>query len=240
MATIRAMLFDFDGTLCTFETAAMASRQTAAWLAERAGIAADSERVAQCIRAAVGLAFKRYANQPFYRYDDLFAEAYREGLEQAGARVSVAEIDAALIEFERVASANGTLREGSVETLVELRRRGQRLGIISNSDERGFAQRIAAADLLSYVDFALSSETAGSCKPDGVIFRKAVELAGCRPDEALFVGDTPDQDIIGAGAAGLQTALLVPEEKLELPWLRGEARPDFTIRSIPEVLTLIG
>ncbi len=239
-AAIRAVFFDFDGTLCTFETTGTAARLTAHWLAAQAGLEApDGDRLFDCIRNATGRAFGRYANQPFYLYRDLFAEAYREGLLQAAIPATDAGIVGALREFERLAAASFSLREGAISTLAELRRRGLTLGIISNSDDRTLLERTVIAGLVPQVDFVLSSEAAMSCKPDPGIFREALRRAGCAAAEALFVGDTPDQDIVGGALAGLHTALLVPDERLDLPLPRGEAQPEFIIHEIADVLTLL-
>jgi putative hydrolase of the HAD superfamily len=138
-----------------------------------------------------------------------------------------------------LAGASFALREGTVETLSELRRRGLTLGIISNSDDRTLPERTGAARLTRQVDFVLSSEAAQSCKPDPRIFEAARQRAGCSPGEALFVGDTLDQDIAGGTQAGLRTVLLVPAEQLDLSLPRGDAQPEFVIRELPDVLRVL-
>jgi len=54
----------------------------------------------------------------------------------------------------------------------------------------------------------VSSAGAGVRKPDPAIFAPALELAGCRPDEALHVGDTAEEDVAGARAAGIRSLLI--------------------------------
>ena len=90
-----------------------------------------------------------------------------------------------------------------------------------------------------HLETAWSGGAARSCKPDGGIFREALRRAGCAPAEALFVGDTPDHDVLGANRAGLCSVLLRPAEALTLPWPRGDAEPNHVIANIPEVLGLI-
>ena len=58
------------------------------------------------------------------------------------------------------------------------------------------------------IDGALASAEVGSAKPDGAIFRAALELAGRAPEEAWHVGDTPEADVEGARAAGLRPILI--------------------------------
>ncbi|MGC1799227.1 MAG: HAD hydrolase-like protein, partial [Solirubrobacterales bacterium] len=40
------------------------------------------------------------------------------------------------------------------------------------------------------------------------IFTAALELAGVEADEALHVGDTPEEDVAGARAAGIRPLLI--------------------------------
>lgn len=55
--------------------------------------------------------------------------------------------------------------------------------------------------------FVVSSEV-GVEKPDPAIFRIALGLAGCAPDEALMVGDHPINDVAGAKAAGIAAVMV--------------------------------
>jgi putative hydrolase of the HAD superfamily len=94
-----------------------------------------------------------------------------------------------------------------VPALRELRDRGQRLVAVSNWDCSlpRVLERCGLGDLL---DGAVSSAIAGACKPDPAIFAPALELAGCGPDQALHVGDTPGEDVAGARAAGIRPLLI--------------------------------
>jgi putative hydrolase of the HAD superfamily len=95
----------------------------------------------------------------------------------------------------------------SEPTLRSLRERGLRLVVVSNWDcsLRDVVERCGLAQLL---DGAVSSAEAGARKPDPAIFAPALELAGCPPSEALHVGDTPDEDLAAARAAGIRGLLI--------------------------------
>jgi HAD superfamily hydrolase (TIGR01549 family) len=58
------------------------------------------------------------------------------------------------------------------------------------------------------LDGVVTSAGAGARKPDPEIFAAALELAGCEPGEALHVGDTPEEDLDGALAAGIPALLI--------------------------------
>lgn len=90
------------------------------------------------------------------------------------------------------------------ETLEALSKRGYCLGIIANQ-VMGTAQRLDAWGLLKYFDVIAPSAELGIAKPDRLLFEKALELAGCPPQNAVMVGDRLDNDIFPAKALGMRT-----------------------------------
>lgn len=103
----------------------------------------------------------------------------------------------------------GNVRERTAETLEELRRRGLRLGVISNADGRVDAL-LESVGLRPYFDFVLDSTVVGIEKPDPRIFRMALERMGVEPEEALYVGDIYEIDVVGARGAGMRAVLIDP------------------------------
>ena len=91
--------------------------------------------------------------------------------------------------------------------LVALRDHGLRLVCVSNWD-CSLGEVLERCGLAAYLDGAVSSAEAGALKPDPAIFAPALELAGCEPGEALHVGDTPEEDLAGARAAGIEAVLI--------------------------------
>jgi FMN phosphatase YigB (HAD superfamily) len=91
--------------------------------------------------------------------------------------------------------------------LSALRARGLRLICVSNWD-CSLGEVLARTGLRELFDGVVSSAEAGARKPDPGIFTVALELAGCEAGEALHVGDTPDEDVAGARAAGVPVLLL--------------------------------
>ena len=102
-----------------------------------------------------------------------------------------------------------TVREGTVETLQELRDRGYRLGVVSNSDGRVDAL-LTDVGLRSCFDVVVDSGTEGVEKPDPRIFAIACERMGVEPAEAAYVCDIYEIDVAGARAAGLHPVLVDP------------------------------
>jgi putative hydrolase of the HAD superfamily len=95
--------------------------------------------------------------------------------------------------------------DDAVPALRDLRARGLKLGLLSNT-ARDLDDFVAHHGL--DVDAVLTSRVHGKTKPHETIFRRMLELLGVRPEEALMVGDTLEDDIEGARAVGM-SALLV-------------------------------
>jgi putative hydrolase of the HAD superfamily len=91
--------------------------------------------------------------------------------------------------------------------LAGLRARGLTLVCVSNWDI-SLRDVLTEAGLGGDLDGVVGSAETGASKPDPAIFRAALELAGCEPEEALHVGDTEAEDIAGAAAAGIPALLL--------------------------------
>ena len=84
----------------------------------------------------------------------------------------------------------------------------------------------------------VASATAGARKPDPAIFAAALELVGCRPDEAVHVGDTAEEDVAGARAAGIDAVLLNrgrPAINPAEPDAKRRIRPEIVISSLDQI-----
>lgn len=83
-----------------------------------------------------------------------------------------------------------------------------KLGVVSNY-YGNVARILAGAGIAPLLSAIVDSTVVGVSKPDPGIFALAVARLGVRPADALFVGDSLEQDIVPARAAGLRTAWLV-------------------------------
>ncbi len=108
---------------------------------------------------------------------------------------------------ELVAAIRFSAYPDAVPALRNLHDRGLRLLVVSNWD-CSLPRVLDGCGLGEMVDGTITSAEAGARKPDPAIFERALELAGCRADEALHVGDTADEDVAGAGAAGIRSLLI--------------------------------
>jgi len=201
--TVRAVLFDAGNTLLFLDYERLAAGitpvagvpLTAELLASRADEAARAmERAAGTDRERATLYLEtlfRLAGVTEDRLDDVRAALWR-------------------LHGERHLWTGVDRR--TVATLRRLRAAGLRLGVVSNSDGR-VDQALAAAGIREYFDVVVDSDLAGVEKPDPRIFAFALEALQLRPDEALYVGDIYEIDVVGAEAAGLHAALVDPARR---------------------------
>jgi putative hydrolase of the HAD superfamily len=92
-----------------------------------------------------------------------------------------------------------------IETLETLTKTGYLLGIITNG--RGTFQRrkIKILGIEKYFPSILISEIEGISKPAAEIFLRALSNLGVLADESVFIGDHPENDIMGAQRVGMKT-----------------------------------
>jgi putative hydrolase of the HAD superfamily len=91
--------------------------------------------------------------------------------------------------------------------LEELRGRGLRLVCVSNWDY-ALPEVLDRVGLLGLLDGVVTSAAVGAAKPDPRIFEAGLRVAGCDAAEALHVGDSSEEDVAGAAAAGIQALRL--------------------------------
>jgi 2-haloalkanoic acid dehalogenase type II len=235
--TTRAVLFDFGGTLYDYGNLQPGEAESLVELARAAGIDAEPAAVFRAHREALKKVFYGYLPRSYYLHRDLFRDAVASMVESFGIEPRGEHLEAYRASQWDRHRRDFVLRKGVHDTLKALRTRGLHIGMVSNIDEDQLAHLVELGELAPYFDSLLSSEAAGSCKPDPDIFHEALRRAGCRPDEALFVGDTLQQDIAGANRVGMRSVLIWHRTDREPP--DTQPRPAHVIRSIPDLLSLL-
>ncbi len=93
------------------------------------------------------------------------------------------------------------------ELLLNLRRRGFTLGVISNATD--LVRRVLDhLDLTRSFDFVIVSDEVGMNKPSSGIFKLAAEKARTSPNRILYIGDKLSTDVKGAVGAGMNAMLV--------------------------------
>lgn len=94
--------------------------------------------------------------------------------------------------------------EGVPDLLSELRRRGCKLGVVSNKMQEG-VDEVMQAKLPGAVDVMYGESDAIPRKPDPAGILKAIDAIGANPERTLYIGDSPS-DAVAAHRAGCSAA----------------------------------
>lgn len=120
------------------------------------------------------------------------------------------------------------------ETLDDLYKNGYCLGIIANQNS-GLETRLEAWGIRKFFHVIVSSAEAGCVKPDRAIFELALEMAGCKAEESVMIGDRLDNDMLPAKALGMKTVWIrTGLSRVQSPEL-GEGICDIQIESLMEL-----
>ncbi|UCC17871.1 MAG: HAD-IA family hydrolase [Dehalococcoidales bacterium] len=117
---------------------------------------------------------------------------------------------AAQINLDYVAS-HIVPRQGSVELLTWLRKKGYKIALLSNwSDEVPTVWN--DVPLSDYFDVSVFSCKVGIMKPDPRIYHMVCDQLSLKPEECLFVGDGDSSELAGASGVGMSTVLISDSE----------------------------
>ena len=86
--------------------------------------------------------------------------------------------------------------------LSSLKRRGFTLGVITNATDE-VTWRLERVGFGGYFGSVTYSQEARSEKPHPRIFRLALDRMGCKPSQAVHVGDSYECDVVGARRIGI-------------------------------------
>lgn len=158
------------------------------------------------------------------------------GLAEAGVTIPETVLPELVAAYAAPRRLDLTACPGAVAVLAELKARGYRLGLISNTM---WPQELHVADLeqlglLPHLDHLIFSCEVGVWKPNPAIFQTAAAALGIDHTDAIFVGDNPREDIRGAQVAGMR-AVWVQNAEFAL----NDVQPDHTISHLAELLGVV-
>jgi putative hydrolase of the HAD superfamily len=201
--TLRGVLFDVDFTLV--KPGPDLGPEGYQALGRRFGLELDPSCYADA-RAAAVAAVERH---PELDHDEevwvLFTERIVRGMGGDSERAHECAVE---MTHGWEHAENFELYEDTLPVLGALRAHGLKIGLVSNTG-RDLAAFVAHHAL--DVDAAVGSGAHGKTKPHPAIFLSALGELGIRAEEAAMVGDSPEDDIAGARALGMQ-AFLVDRE----------------------------
>jgi putative hydrolase of the HAD superfamily len=122
--------------------------------------------------------------------------------------------------------------------LLETLRRTYSLALVSNFDDSTAAFDVLRRGAVHHLFHArVISVDHGWRKPRASIFEHALAALSVSPSEALFVGDSAEEDVVGARRLGMDAVWVNASDRLfpdQLP------APTYVVRSIPALLDILG
>ena len=97
--------------------------------------------------------------------------------------------------------------EGAESLLRCLQARKHPMAVVTNGS-KSQRDKIEALEASRYFEAVLISGEVGIAKPDPRIFRQALSRLNAAPGRSVFVGDSLEHDIAGAGNAGMMTVYI--------------------------------
>lgn len=211
--TIRAVLFDRDQTLTVTDVGVYA--EAGEWLAEKYGLEAKA--------AAKTLARVWLDNAQSWWH--LRSDADEEQFWTSYGEILQSELNIPVDELTREFPYERYFKAvvGAREVLTELRGRGLKIGVLSNTLP-SIERTLEYAGLLDLVDVPLATCRLGVHKPEARAFQLAAEALGVPVEDILFIDDLPE-NVAAARALGMKA------EQIDLSGQNGDA-----LHSLREVL----
>jgi putative hydrolase of the HAD superfamily len=225
---IEAVLFDWGGTLATWHDIDL----YAVWrsVAELIDDARADELAARLVKAESSM---------WLRSRDKHLSST---LEDVCLLADVVMTPAALAEYERQWHPHTELEPDAVQTLRDIRDRGLKIGVLSNTiwSRRRHEDIFARDGVLELLDGAVYTSEIPYTKPHPEAFLTAMKAVGATdPARCLYVGDRLFDDVWGAQNVGMRAAHIphsaIPVEQIG----HTEGTPDATVHRLSELPALI-
>lgn len=207
---IRAVLFDWGGTLTRFHSIDMVD----AWRVAAEVLA--PERVDEVADALLAAENEVWARTTGSLRSATTAEVLRTASAAVGLPVDEVLHDRAITSYLDHWAPTTRARADAAPTLTALRRRGLTTGLLSNTHwpRAQHEEWLRRDGLLDLLDARVYTSDLEHVKPHPDAFRVLLDAVGVPADEAVFVGDRQHDDIAGAAALGMRTV-----------WIRNDAVP---------------
>ncbi|NWW83788.1 HDHD3 protein, partial [Rhynochetos jubatus] len=235
MLRLRLLTWDVKDTLLRLRQPV---GQSYAAEARAHGVSVQPEALSRSFREAYGAQSRHFPN--YGRGQGLTSQQWWLDVVKQTFRLSgvheerVLTLMAEKLYHDFCSAHNWEVLPGASETLGRCCRRGFRMGVVSNFDNR-LEKVLSQCNLRHHFEFILTSEGAGFAKPDGRIFEKALRLGGVPPEQAAHIGDDYTRDYRAARAVGMHSFLLQAAgqgEETEVP-------PEHVLPTLSHLLALI-
>jgi putative hydrolase of the HAD superfamily len=189
---IRAIVFDLDNTLTDF----MKMKADAVAAAIDGMIDAGLDVPRATLEARIDAIYKAKGLE----YQQVFDELLIELLGEIDPKIHASGI----VAYRKVRSAM-VLYPHVQLTMLELAKRGIRLGVVSDAPRAQVWQRLCSLGLQHVFDAVVTFDDTQARKPDPAPFREVLRRLTVQASESLMVGDWAERDVVGGRSLGMKT-----------------------------------
>jgi phosphoglycolate phosphatase len=212
--TIKALLFDFEGTLVDFQWKLSAAIEEALETLEKMGFTKD-----------------RISSR---KYSTLMTEAMQAATEIGLAPEQVREkIGSVYDRYDEDALARWALRPHVKDFLREVRAKGVRTALVSNIGTKTLAAALTKLGLTGFFDVVICRNDVQNPKPDPEMLNLALERLGISKESSMLLGDSLD-DVHAAKTAGIGILIISDGENTREDIIA--AKPDHLVQGYEELL----
>ncbi|WP_456368154.1 TIGR02253 family HAD-type hydrolase [Thermococcus sp.] len=190
---IKAVIFDLDDTIVDTTRLAEMARRNAIENMIRYGLPVDFDT-----------AYKELV-ELINEYGSNFGKHFDYLLRRLDVQPDPKLIAAGIIAYHNTKLAYLRSVRGARRVLLELKRDGYKLAIVTDGDPIKQWEKILRLGLDEYFDQVFISDYLGVKKPHPKIYLKALKKLDVKPEEAVMVGDRLYSDIFGAKSVGMNT-----------------------------------
>jgi len=199
---IKAVFFDIDDTL--YDTSGFAK------LARKAALQAMIDAGLPLSQQEAYLLLREIIKEKGSNYDKHFNILTKRVMGEEKPLL----IALGMITYHNVKFALLRLFPDTMSTLIYLKKSNYQMGVISNGLTIKQWEKLIRLGLYHFFEDVVTSQEAGSEKPDHKIFQLALERMGCQAEKSVMVGNKFSEDILGATKAGM-SAILVNSQLTE-------------------------
>ena len=126
---------------------------------------------------------------------------------------------------------------GVTKTLAEIRRKGYTMAVVTDAEHPDAMLRLGKCGLTSFFDCMVTYDRVGVKKPAPDPFLAALGAVNARPEDVLFIGDSPRRDIEPCKKLGIRTVYARYGDRFSKT--RDTVGADFVIDRMDDLLPII-
>jgi HAD superfamily hydrolase (TIGR01549 family) len=236
MDCVKAVIFDYIGTLvnCGGYTMEASREKLYSALVDEGFVVAKDKFLDAYI-----LAHEKYRKVRYEQLREVTNAVWvAEALCSLGFEVSAddARVKAALNVFFKAYVDTLELRVGA-KKIIKQAKQQCKVGLISNFTHAPVIySSLRKLGIGAFFNAVVVSEENGWRKPSSKIFTDALNRLGVQANEAVYIGDSPIEDIKGAKGAGLKTVFVPSQFNTIKDLVESQQKPDYIANDLQAVI----